>query len=1667
MGYNKLDSLVANTRAIGVAFQLRKEQRKATGEERAVLQQYSGFGGIPYILSLDSENKSATETSEVNEALLQLSNVLLNGVEGDRKLYKSLVKSIKSSSLTAFYTPKDIISTLANQIQQAFQSNGLCIGNFLEPAAGTGGFLPIATTGTEKTAFEKDLVSGLILTALEPETNVIVDGFETLDTKELASTEFDIIASNIPFGSLKIYDAEFEKKGNSYKMATKTIHNYFFLKAINQLKEGGILAFITSRWVANGPSNKFVRDFIVHNTNLITAIRLPDNLFIQTAGIEVGSDLLIVQKHSNKAMLTSREQLFLDTVKENVPNSNNKCESANKLLSQPKYALATESSIKTNQFGKYVRKYHWKDTEASMQESLANILAADFNRYFRKDLFGKPATEQTTGQYSLFDLFDNANTAPEPTSKEKKENGEYTDTIEAWMKEGTMVLFKEQLGTLYFKQASLLDMPQPFFKQIKVRQVNIERAGDYFKIRAAYFALANYEDQNKQEYPLLRENLNACYDSYVAKWGQFHCNDNKEFILMDALGMEVFTIEMLHENKIFKADIMKEPVAFKRVDINAKLEPLEALSSSLNYYGHVDLDYMCQSTQKEESDLIEELSGEMYYNALTDCWEEKGKFLAGNVISKSKDLQTFAAKQTGRIKDWTNTAVKALENVIPEPINYEDLEFNLGERWVPCDIYSSFATELFEAETKVFYFDVNDTYIVSIEEYSSISNRVYSIRNINGEGLLVHALQDTVPEFTKEITKNGDKIRIPDEEAIQAASVKIQEIREKFNSWLDNQPIGMREELVRLYNERFNCYVRPSYNGSAQTFPALSFEQLKYKELYPSQKDAVWMIKQNSGGVCWHDVGAGKTMIMCIAAYEMKRLGLAQKPLIIGLKANIHQIAADFRKAYPNAKILYPGKEDFKPKMRQEIFSKIKNNNWDCILLTHDQFAKIPQSEETQIAIFEEELADVERSLLVLQASGVQWSNRKMKKALEKRQENLKTVLQSLKNAINRKKDNSIDFHTMGIDHILVDEYHFFKNLMFQTRHSRVAGIGNSRGSQRALNLLIAIRDIQRRSGKDFGATFLSGTIIVNALTELYVLFKYLRPQELKRQQISCFDAWAAIFTKKTSDYELNVTGSIKRKERFRTYIKVPELAAFLREITDYRTAEMINLDIPEKNVRFLTSEPTLAQEEMINRLVSFAHTGKWEDLGLNYPAPENLDAAKMLIATDIARKMALDMRMLDSECFEDDPNNKAWQCAAQIYDYYTRFDEQKGTQFVFSDLGTYKADKWNIYQDIKDKLVSHYGIPADEIQFIQCAKSETARKNLFEKMNNGTVRILFGSTSMLGTGVNAQERAVAVHHLDIPWRPADLQQRDGRAVRKGNMVKLWGNNTVDVVIYGTEKTLDAYKFNLLKNKQAFIGQINNGTIAVRRMDEDCMDENSGMNFAEFVAVLSGNTDLLDKTKLDSKIMQLEKEQGNFNKEHYRAEKTIAKYEEDIESGKLFIARVTKDIAYVEHFKGERHTTLIGQQTASAEETGKALHQISRSYRNEDLKHIGYCMGLKLYIKSEYHWTGGFERNVFFVEGKSGLKYRNGTTGALSLSFKNAAEYPVATLECINQLIVRRNKEIARMESEFPTLRKIMANVWGKVEELANLKVERKALQDRIDKSLQETEGNLIPDKAA
>ena len=1586
MGYNKLTSLSANIKAIETAVAIRTQGRTATQEEKQVLAQYSGFGGIKDVLDLGTDKPLDKGVAGLLNRLLDALRTLAGG---DEAACRSLVESIKSSVLTAFYTPQFLIDAVAAQIHKTFSANGLQMHSFLEPSAGIGGFLPVAMPGTRSYAFEKDTITGLVLSLLHEDATTVTAGFETIDTQELEHRKFDVIASNIPFGNFRVFDADLWKKGGIYEQATKTIHNYFFVKAMELLSDGGLLAFVTSRGVADTAGNKFVREYLVNHADLISAVRLPDALFMQTSGIEVGSDLLIFQKHTNKAALSAREQMFLQVGKEMYDMSGTMTENANRLFSMPKTVLATDSRIVMNQHGKYVRKHQWLGSDAAMAQYLSALLKYDFDRYFRKNLFGQQG--EASVQMSLFGM--------QETTALSVNRGRrpYTEKLDDWMKSGTLVMFEGQIGTVVFRKSSHYADVAVDFVPVDEGKVNMERAADYFPVREAYFMLSVKERDLQTEQTAIRERLNTLYDAFVAKWGFFHENDNKEFIMLDSLGVEVFTIEMQLGGDIVKADIMREPVAFTKIATDRILQPSEALASSLNFYGKVEMDYIMRSTGLSDEDVIEALQGEIYYNPLTEEWEHKGRFLAGNVVDKYKELTSCLDDLSGRERDWTEISARALENATPEPIPYEELDINMGERWIDPQLYADFAADLFGVEAEVMYFDVNDTYVVRLKGYSPAAYNTYSVRNFNGEDLFVHALHDTVPEITKEVYRNGDKVRVPDEEAIQEAATKIQEIRSNFNQWLDACPLEVRDELVRTYNERFNCYVRPAYDGSAQTFPQLSFEQFPYNELYASQKDAIWMIKQNGGGICWHEVGTGKTMIMCVSAYEMKRLGLVQKPLIIGLKANVHEIADTFRKAYPNAKILYPGKEDFTPANRKEVFSKIKNNNWDCIILTHDQFAKIPQSEETMIEIFTEELYDVERSLEVLEQSTMRYRSRKMQKGLEVRQENLKAKLSELRTKLDGRKDDTVDFHSMGIDHIFVDECHMFKNLMFQTRHNRVAGIGNTKGSQRAMNLLFAIRDIQHLTGRDLGATFLSGTVVVNALTELYVMFKYLRPRELKRQQISCFDAWAAIFTKKTADYELNVTGSIKRKERFRTYIKVPELAMFLREITDYRTADMINLDVPEKNVRFLSHAPTVEQEEMIGRLVSFAGSGNWEDLGLDMIEPDNLDKAKMLIATNVARKMALDMRLL-GEKFSDDAGNKASICARTIYDYYVRSAANKGTQFVFSDLSTYKPNEWNIYTDIKEKLV-RLGIPADEIQFIQCATTERARKRLFEDMNSGRVRVLFGSTSMLGTGVNAQQRAVAVHHLEIPWRPADMEQRNGRAVRKGNTVKLWGGNVVDIVIYGTEKTLDAYKFNLLKNKQMFINQINNGTIAVRRIDEDSIDEDNGMNFAEFVAILSGNTDLLNKAKLDNKIMQLEKEQAIFKKERIRAERKIAANTEAVGKAERIVAQVEQDMEYIASYSGSRETLLLNLPQATREETGRELHRIAKTYRGEAYRTIGSYIGLNLLVSSEYTLSGSFDRNVFFVEGVSGLKYRCGVSGALPLGFAESARYPQAALE--------------------------------------------------------------------
>ena len=1220
------------------------------------------------------------------------------------------------------------------------------------------------------------------------------------------------------------------------------------------------------------------------------------------------------------------------------------------------------------------------------------------------------------------------------------------------------------------------------FNPLELKPEQAKRAMLYVTMSETYQRLYNYEAETHEPSEHLREHLNQYYDEFVEKYGNLNEKQNVKFILMDANGRDALALERGENGRFVKADIFDHPVSFAIDEVTSVDTPMEGLSASLNKYGEVNLEYMSGLVDMDKDTLVDNLEGHIYYNPLVENYEIKDRFIAGNVVAKANDVRAWIDREEERIKNFpgydgvepyialSKDSLKALEEARPRRIEFDELDFNFGERWIPTGIYSAYMSYLFHTDVKIAYSSSMDEYSAEASRKNMTIWEEFCVRGYyrtyDGMNLLKHALHNTVPDIKKSAGKDedGHDIKVPDNEAIQLANTKIDEIRNGFSEWLEAQSPEFKEKLVDLYNDKFNCFVRPQYDGSHQTFPDLNMKLLGDRygihSIYQSQMDCIWMLKQNGGGICDHEVGTGKTLIMCIAAHEMKRLGLAHKPMIIGLKANVAEIAMTYQSAYPNARILFADEKSFKADNRVAFFNQIKNNDYDCVIMSHDQFGKIPQSPEMQQQILQAELDTVEENLEVLKHQGHDVS-RGMLKGLIKRKENLTAKIATIQYQMDQNRDNVVDFKQMGIDHIFVDESHQFKNLMFNTRHDRVAGLGNSEGSQRALNLLYAIRTIQERTGKDLGATFLSGTTISNSLTELYLLFKYLRPNELERQDIRCFDAWAAIFAKKTTDFEFNVTNHIVQKERFRFFIKVPELAAFYNEITDYRTAEDVGVDRPMKNEILHNIPPTPQQEAFIEKLMKFAESGDATILG-RAPLSETEEKAKMLIATDYARKMALDMRMIDPS-YEDDPNNKASHCAKMIAEYYHKYDAHKGTQFVFSDLGTYKPGEWNVYSEIKRKLIEDYGIPAHEIRFIQECKTERSRKAVIEAMNSGDVRVLFGSTTMLGTGVNAQQRCVAVHHLDTPWRPSDLQQRDGRAVRAGNEIaKLYADNKVDVIIYAVEKSLDSYKFNLLHCKATFIDQLKSGALGARTIDEGAMDEKNGMNFSEYMAILSGNTDLLEKAKLEKRIAALESERKAHNKGISDSKFRLQTISHDIANNEAAIERMKADSeryqSVVQRDKDGNPVNNLTIDTCNLrDEQNMGIHLQGLAMKTDthgQYQRIGEVYGFTISIISERVLADGKEtvQNRFVVEGNYKYKFNNGfiamsDTHAACMNFVNA-------LEKIPGIIEQYEERTAKLKADVPQLEAIVAKQWGKEDELKQLKSDLAALDRKITAAL-------------
>ncbi|UPZ16220.1 N-6 DNA methylase [Flavobacterium humidisoli] len=1747
MGYNKREHLKKNIEALQLVFLLEKEKRQATETERQLLMKYSGFGGLKFVLNPADKANDIDRWVKSEQDLFSLTQELhhlLRENAQDEKQYYRYVDSIKASVLTAFYTPPSVIGAIAD----SFGENQINIERFLEPSAGTGSFIEAFRNErlSHITAYEKEFLTGQLLKQLYPDNNIRVAGFEEIPDRDKET--YDVIASNIPFGDASIFDLSYiRSKDPARVQAARSIHNYFFLKSTDMLRDGGLLAFITSQGVLNSAKNEPVRQALMQNCNLVSAIRLPNNLFTDYAGTEVGSDLIVLQKNNGKSGLSQREQHFCSTYTTSDNTSNSM------LFENAEYIVHTSSYQATDMYGKPALIYEHEGGIEGIAKDLKRMLSDDISNHLDSDLYNghntteiiskdsiakaitpviaikkeESATDKSivkvnfsaASQLSLFSLYENTseikitpqkkkavhrskrkmvspirqgnlfdlplsqnNTIPSVPKEHDRENkpilGDlfsdsagsqnisaeelriYTDKLQSFYRKDCLVIYKGYVG--YLKVLDR-DEQKAEFEPLPLPPMQKMRAECYIQLRDAYLDLYQKEAEQQTEHTPEREKFNRLYDVFVKRFGNVNSAENIQLIKTDSAGNEIPYLERVIGGVVHKSDIFHHPVSFSVSTVTVD-NPDEALAASLNKYGIVDLKYMSQISGLSLDNLKESLQGHIFYNPLENEYEIAERWISGNVVEKAHAINNYLEQNPEDLQ--ARDSFSALQQAFPRRIEFEELDFNLGERWIPTNIYNHFASHLFDTDVRIHYTENTDDFSINCDTKNIRITEKYAIksqsRTYDGIALLKHALVNTTPDITKKVMHGDQEIKVRDMEAIQMANTKIDEIRKAFSQWLYAQNDEFKKRMTDKYNNTFNCFVRPQYDGSHQDFPGLDRKALGIEDLYSSQKDAVWMIKLNGGAICDHEVGAGKTLIMCIAAQEMKRLGLAHKPMIIGLKANVHEIAENYRKAYPHAKILYPGKEDFTPQKRLRIFGEIKNNNWDCIILTHDQFGMIPQSPEMQKEILQTELDSVEENLEALQSQGKEIS-RAMLKGVIIRKQNLEVKLKTLQHDIENRKDDIVDFKMMGVDHLLVDESHRFKNLMFNTRHDRVAGLGNMQGSQKALNLLFAIRTIQERSGKDLGATFLSGTTISNSLTELYLLFKYLRPKALEKQGVNCFDAWAAIYARKTTDYEFSVANNIAQKERFRYFIKVPELAQFYTEITDYRTAKGIGIDRPQKNEILHNIPATPEQEIFIQKLMEFAKMGDATLLGrAKLSASE--EKAKMLIATDYARKMSLDMRMI-SQKYDDHSDSKASHCAAKLSEYYNRFNAQKGTQFVFSDLGTYKPGEWNVYSEIKRKLIEDHGIPAHEIRFIQEAKTDKMRKEFISAMNEGKIRILFGSTDMLGTGVNAQKRAVAIHHLDTPWRPSDLAQRDGRAIRKGNEIaKYFADNKVDVIIYAVEKSLDSYKFNLLHNKQLFIDQLKNNSLGKRTIDEGGMDEKSGMNFSEYVAILSGNTDLLEKAKLEKKITSLESEKQAFTRSKSMSRYKLESSTATLESAKSLLERISIDWQNIEKRiqKNKDGTVtnpvkLIGLSgDADTKQIGQKLNLLADKARTEgQYEEIGTLYGFTLLVKTEVSQKEGISirDNRFFIQGEGNIKYTY-NNGQMATDSKLAAMNFLNALDKIPALIEQEKKKINAIEKDIPVLHEVVNSIWTKENTLAELKNELATLERSIQLSI-------------
>ena len=1448
--------LRSNVEALELLRSLMKEGREATADERDVLGRYRGWGGVDLgraystdMMRRSSNGRWGTQTE--NDKLLSRLADIIDELDPDGK--RGVLSAINRAALTSYYTPTAVAKTLNDFVELA----GFKGGNMLDPSMGSGIFEGTMSKAVQQRTMihgvELDWLTGQIARNLYPDANVLVTGYEQAGT---ADNAYDVVMSNIPFGDLSVTDKTWKHDSSPVRKAAQNrIHNYFAVKMLDNTRPGGLCVIMTSNAILDTKSNQIIREHLADKAEVLGVVRLPDNTF-KGAGTSVVTDVILLRKYKNEAdrIATRGNETYTTNIEK-------------PFLSSGELQLKNPTDGKT--YDVTVNGYFTKNKDMMIGDGkaggqyradefgLSSAMSTDEIAKSIRNLVEKRIVADRKGK--LFDTHKTEREVKQAVSEAYKGDGNYISS-------GNIVEQDGMIGVVTSTKNKYGDVTTTF-NEIPSLKGKAERIQAMLPIRKAMKQLIDMQIQGVDNNHLeeARTELQNTYDAFVKKYGRLNDKAN-DFLTEDIDGYTLRSLEKYKDSKfIGLSDIFTKNTIKPALDMTTAKTPQDAISLSLAEYGEIKPSFMKDVLGENWAEQCDDI---LFKTPFTeDEYETVDAYLSGDVKTKLEQARA-AAKEDATLQ----RNVDALEAVQPKDIPFEDISIRMGARWIPAEVYTDFMFEQFgipkytykDNKSGVEYLPEVDQYVVNVDknELGGEADAWRTSRRSASE-VFTAALQDKSLSVFDTVKEGGKETKVLNKEETELLNNKIQDLRTAFEDWIGQNP-EREEMLMRLYNDKFNRTVLRKFDGSH-----LNVAGLMAKELRPHQKDAVWMLVNNRGGIVDHIVGAGKTLVMQSAIMEMRRMGIAKKPMIIALKSTVAQIAKEFREAYPAARILAPTEKDFAANNRKKFMAQIALNDYDCVILSHDQYNMLPHTEEVERSVIDEQMAQLDNAIEFLYGQDDKSQlTKKQIKGLEKRKNNLETKLTNL---LDRKIDREFTFEGLGVDYLFVDECQHFKSLPYVSTYDRVAGLGDKKGSQKSIALLNGVRYLQKMHQGDQGTIFLSGTTISNSLSEIYHLLNYLRPSEMERLGMTTFDAWAGNFAIHTAELEYGVTSELKEKDRFRSLTNIPELAKMYAEIADVRNDLNLKLPKPKMRSHIVTVPQTDLMQEINREIVNMV---KGKD-GRYFNITSNDNTPWGLLASTLSAKAAINPRLID-ESWETEGGKIPAVCE-NVKKIYDQFAEQKGTQLIFCDTGVPgKGKKYDAYSDIINRLVNDYGIPRKEIADIHEANTDEKRKELFAKVNDGSVRILIGGTKNMGTGVNVQKRIVAMHHVDVPWTPADREQREGRGVRQGNEIaRDFNDDNVDVYFYATEGSLDMYKYQLQETKGKLFAQFKSGTIGDRTFDEG--DAEGDFDPAEVVAMLSGNPVIFEKSKQDKKVEKLRRAKRAYESDWQRRH---ARYEE-------------------------------------------------------------------------------------------------------------------------------------------------------------------------------------------